>query len=117
MAEEDRRRTNHLFVRLLELEDADDWRGVVALELEVLALVWELRGPNLRAAGEILDMLGGVVRAVSDSAPTHVWRWWRARWPARGGHRTRLRLLQLLLSLPPRHQQDQLERDRWVLVI
>ena len=34
----------------------------------------------------------------------------------RGGHRARLRLLQLLLS-PPRHQQDQLETDRWVLVI
>ena len=41
-----------------ELHDAGDWRGVVALEREALALARELRGADPGLAGNILTALG-----------------------------------------------------------
>ena len=47
-----------LVERLQELQDARDWRGVVALEKEALALARELRGADPGLAGKILSVLG-----------------------------------------------------------
>jgi tetratricopeptide (TPR) repeat protein len=44
--------------RLIELQDASDWRGVVALEHEALALVQELRVTHPGLAGKIQGLLG-----------------------------------------------------------
>ena len=41
-----------------ELHDAGDWRGVVALEKEALALARELRGADPGLAGKIHGILG-----------------------------------------------------------
>ena len=52
-----------LKTRLFELQDSDDWRGVVALEKEALALAQELRGADPGLAGKILSVLGhGYIR-------------------------------------------------------
>ena len=47
-----------LETRLFELQDADDWLGVVALEKEALALARELRGADPGLAGKIHSVLG-----------------------------------------------------------
>jgi len=47
-----------LVTKLQELQDADDWLGVVALEHEALALARELRGADPGLAGNILTALG-----------------------------------------------------------
>ena len=47
-----------LKTRLFELQDADDWLGVVALEKEALALARELRGADPGLAGKIHGILG-----------------------------------------------------------
>ena len=43
---------------MFELDDADDWLGVVALEPEALALARELRGADSGVAGKIHSILG-----------------------------------------------------------
>ena len=47
-----------LKTRLFELQDADDWLGVVALEQEALALARELRGADPGLAGKVHGILG-----------------------------------------------------------
>jgi tetratricopeptide (TPR) repeat protein len=47
-----------LKTRLFELQDADDWLGVLALEKEALALARELRGADPGLAGKIHGILG-----------------------------------------------------------
>jgi tetratricopeptide (TPR) repeat protein len=47
-----------LATRLFELQDARDWRGVVALEKEALALARELRGADSEMVSWILNVLG-----------------------------------------------------------
>ena len=54
LAKEQRR----LWTRLDELQAADDWRGIVALETEALALARDLRGANRGLVGAIHGMLG-----------------------------------------------------------
>jgi len=49
---------NRLLKRLQERQDADDWRGVVALEKEALALARDVRGADPGLAGKILGVLG-----------------------------------------------------------
>ena len=49
---------NRLVGRLQELQDARDWRGVVALEKEALALARELRGADPETARAIHSVLG-----------------------------------------------------------
>ena len=53
-------------MRLSELAAACDWRGVVALEQEALALAGELRGADSETASAILNMLGLAFRNVGD---------------------------------------------------
>jgi len=55
-----------LLTRLAELEDADDWLGVVALEKEALALAQELRGAHPGWAGKIFNALGLGFRNVGE---------------------------------------------------
>ena len=47
-----------LWTRLGELQAAHDWRGIVALETEALALARDLRGADPGAAGAIHGVLG-----------------------------------------------------------
>ena len=47
-----------LWTRLGELEAAADWRGIVALETEALALARDLRGAHPEVAGAIHGALG-----------------------------------------------------------
>ena len=50
--------TAKLYYRVQELQDARDWRGLVALEKEALALARELRGAQPAATNAILHALG-----------------------------------------------------------
>jgi len=55
-----------LMARLLELQGADDSRGVVASERKALALAREVRGPDRVLAVEIFNILGVAFRNVGD---------------------------------------------------
>ena len=52
--------------RLQELQDARNWRGVVALEKEALALARELRGADSETVSAILNVLGNAFEATGD---------------------------------------------------
>ena len=49
---------DRLVTRLFELHDADDWRGVMAIECKAQALARELRGADPGLAGDIYSLLG-----------------------------------------------------------
>ena len=49
-----------LKTRLFELQDADDWLGVVELEREALALARDLRGADPGFAGNIHGLAGNI---------------------------------------------------------
>ena len=55
-----------LATRLTELQDARDWRGVVALEKETLDLARELRGARPGLAGKIHGALGHAFHETGD---------------------------------------------------
>ena len=75
-----------LVASLRELAAAGDWRGLVALEKEALALARELRGANPEAVSTILNMLGVGERVLEprDLLPQHGGLWAGAR-AARAG--------------------------------
>ena len=55
-----------LATRLGELQEADDWRGIAALEREALALARDVRGAHPSLAGVIHSMLGNAYRKLGD---------------------------------------------------
>ena len=55
-----------LVTRLQQLQDARNWRGVVALEQEALALARELRGADSETASAILNTLGRAFHETGD---------------------------------------------------
>jgi hypothetical protein len=80
-----------LWTRLVELEAAADWLGIVALETEALALAWYLRGAHPGVAGAIHGALGmrrwGSTRGRSRCMRSA--RRWRRRWGTTRGWQRR----------------------------